>query len=72
MSYRKGSVCVAGEELGCGDCREVAAKPSRCLWYFGSCLSSLLFPCEGHVLYGYVVSDRVARPKCAVLVVGNP
>ena len=23
----------AAEVLGCGSCREVAAKPSRCLWY---------------------------------------
>ena len=47
------------------------AKSSRCLWYFGSCLS-LLFPYEGHVLCGYVVYDRFARPKCTVPVVGNP
>ena len=61
-------MCVAGEVLGCG--REVVAKPGRCLWYIGSCLS-LLFSYEGHVLCGYVVSDRVARPKCTDLVVGN-
>ena len=63
-------MCAAGEVLGCGDCREVATKSSRGLWYFSSCLS-LLSPYEGHVLCGYVVSDRVARPKCTVPVVGN-
>ena len=64
-------MCAAGEVLGCGDCREMVAKPSRCLRYIGSCLS-LLFPYEGHVLCGHVVFDRVARPKCTVLVVVNP
>ena len=63
-------MCVAGEVLGCGSCREVTAKPSRCLWYFGSCLF-LLFPHKGRVLCGYVVSDRVARPMCTVPVVDN-
>ena len=64
-------MCAAGEVLGCGDCREVAAKPSQCMWHFGSCLS-LLFPYEGHVLCDDVVSDRAARPKCTIPVVSNP
>ena len=64
-------MCAAGKVLGCDDYREMAAKPTRCLWFSGSCLS-LLFAYEGHVLNGYVVFDQVARPKCTNPVVGNP